>query len=147
MKNKNRKNYGDEKIGETRIIARAKGLFDECTLTSKKPIISGTTSSGLAIYADQRDVMKGFRMFQNYWLKVFGDGEEVPNHGFCHRSKIIRLPFFDFGQFPEWMRLEKLKHLLLSEDEAIGEAVARVEKIIPERVLVGNSLSLLNMQI
>lgn len=124
---------------------KTKGLFTECTLTSKKPVISGKTSNGIAIYADSEDVKKGFQMFRNYKIMVFDDGEEVPNHGFCHRSRIIRLPLFDFWQIPEWLRIEKLKTLLVGDPEVAG-AVARVEGVIPERLLASNSTNISTLQ-
>ena len=119
---------------------KTKGLFNECTLTSKQPIISGQTSDGLAIYADSGDMDKGFRLFQNYKLKVFDDGTEVPNHGFCYRSKIIRIPLFDFGQIPEWLRFKKLKAILSTDSPEITETIARVEGVVPERVLATGSI-------
>jgi hypothetical protein len=113
---------------------KIKGQFNGCTLTSKKPIIYGSTSNGLSIYADSSDVEKGFQLFKNYKLKVFEDGEEVPYYGFCYRTKIIRLPFFDFNQLPEWLRLQKLKNFFLNNEE-IREVISNLEGIIPERLL------------
>jgi len=124
---------------------KIKGLFDECTLTRAQPIFSGITENGIAIYADTTDVEKGFQMFRNYTMRVFDETKDIPIRGLCHRSKIIRIPFFDFSQIPEWMRIEKIKSFL-REKEGSGEdfeqAVASLEDIVVDRLFKIDNLSI-----
>lgn len=114
------------------------GLFNGCVVTSKGPYFYGETSEGKLIYADPEDVEKGFQLFRKYRLKIFDDGQEIPNQGFSKRAKILRMTFF--FQYPDWLRLGNLKKLLFFSQPEISQAIAKLENVDPKRLCSASSL-------
>jgi len=104
------------------------GLFNNCIVTKKGTFFCGETMSGDLIYANNRDVERGFKLFTNYKLQVDESTTEMisvyGNH-FC--ASISRIP--SILQIPDWMRIKKLITLMSEGDSVSQPAIARLENI------------------